>query len=378
MESWRHSIHANPELGYQEFETARLVAGKLKEFGVDEVIAGVGGTGVVGIIRAGSSARAIALRADMDALPIQEEGAAPYRSTADGRMHACGHDGHSTMLLGAAQYLSSTRNFDGTLYLIFQPAEEGLAGAAAMIRDGLFERFPADAVYGMHNWPGMKLGQFGIRPGPIMAANDRFDIVIRGVGCHAALPQRGIDPIVVASHIVVAAQTIASRFNDPAHPIVVSFTSIHGGSAYNVIPETVQLRASIRTLSPEIRLKTEALLRQIVSGVAESFGAGAEITHASGYPPTVNEPNATLFARSVAADIVGPENVLALENAMMSAEDFAFMLEQKPGCYILVGNGADAEHRHPLHSPHYDFNDAVLPIGASYWARLAESALPIG
>jgi hippurate hydrolase len=378
MEALRRRIHANPELGYQEFETARLVADKLAEFGVDEVVTGIGGTGIVGIIRAGSSERAIALRADMDALPMQEESSLAYRSTTAGRMHACGHDGHTAMLLGAARELARTRNFDGTVYVIFQPAEEGLAGAAAMIRDGLFERFPVEAVYGMHNWPGMAVGRFTVKPGTMMAAADRFDIVLRGAGSHGALPHHGIDPIMVAAQIITASQTIASRFSDPTESVVVSFTSIHGGTTYNVIPETVQLRGTIRTLSAAMREKTEALFRRIVTGIADSFGATAEIDYAIGYPPTVNEAQATELARRVAAEIVGPENVLPMERATMGAEDFSFMLEKRPGCYILVGNGSDPKHGHPLHNPHYDFNDDVLPIGASYWVRLAERALPAG
>ncbi|GIL40202.1 M20 aminoacylase family protein [Roseiterribacter gracilis] len=376
MTQWRRSIHENPELGYEEVKTAALVAEKLASFGVDQVVTGLGKTGVVGVIKGGPGKRSIGLRADMDALPMSEEGDVAYKSKNAGRMHACGHDGHTTMLLGAARYLAETRNFDGTVYVIFQPAEEGLAGARAMIQDGLFDKFPMDAVYGMHNWPGMQVGHFAIKHGTMMAAADRFDVTIRGRGCHAAQPHNGIDPVFITSQIVGALQSIASRFVDPAEPVVVSVTEIKAGSAYNVIPETAYFRGTIRTLTPETRKRAEELFRQIVNGVAATFGAAVELQYHLGYPPTVNESNAVDLARRVARDLAGDESVHEFPAASMGGEDFAFMLEQKPGSYILVGNGTEGRHARGLHNASYDFNDAALPVGASYWAKLVETALP--
>jgi amidohydrolase len=375
MAQWRRSIHENPELGYEEVKTSALVAEKLASFGVDEVVTGLGKTGVVGVIRGGNSKRAIGLRADMDALPMQEEGEVPYKSKNAGRMHACGHDGHTTMLLGAARYLAETRNFDGTVYVIFQPAEEGLAGARSMIEDGLFDRFPIDAVYGMHNWPGLPVGHFAIKKGTMMAAADRFDVTVRGKGCHAAQPHNGTDPVYITSQIVIALQSIASRFVDPSEPVVVSVTEIKTGSAYNVIPESAYFRGTVRTLTPDTRKQAETLFRQIVQGVAATYGATVELQYHLGYPPTVNETGAVDLARNVAADLAGTDSVHEFPAASMGGEDFAFMLEKKPGSYILIGNGTEGRHARGLHNASYDFNDASLPIGASYWAKLAETAL---
>jgi amidohydrolase len=375
MVRWRHAIHANPELGMEEHATAALVAEQLVSFGVDEVVTGVGKLGVVGVIRAGSAPRAIGLRADMDALPITEEGDVPYRSNNPGLMHACGHDGHTTMLLGAARYLAETRNFDGTVYVIFQPAEEGRGGAEAMLADGLFERFPVDSVHGMHNWPGLAAGHFAIRTGTMMAAVDQFDVTVRGKGCHAAQPHKGVDPVHVTTQIVGALQAIVSRRIDPAQAAVVSVTQLQAGSAHNIIPETCWFRGTVRTTSHDVRHQVRALFHDIVTGIAASHGASVEIDYQLNIPPTVNDAGAVALARTAAAELVGDSSLHEVASSCMAGEDFAVMLEKKAGSYILIGNGTDGRHANGLHNPSYDFNDAVLPTGASYWVKLAETAL---
>ena len=373
LTTWRHDIHAHPELGFQEQQTSDFVAEKLTEFGC-EVFRGVGRTGVVGRLRAGASPRTIGLRADMDALPIEEATNLPYRSQNTGRMHACGHDGHTTMLLGAARYLAESRNFDGTVHLIFQPAEEGLGGGAAMIADGLFDRFPCDAVFGMHNWPGLAAGKFQIRSGAMWAGAARFDITVTGRGAHGARPETGIDPVVVASHIAIALQTIVSRNVRPLDAAVLSLTQIHAGEAYNVIPERAVIRGTARSFSRETMALIEHNMRRIASGVAEGFGAAAQLDYRSSYPPLINDANEAAFVGDVAAELVGEHNVDRNGEMAMVSEDFALMLERRPGAYIQIGN-TDAPGAHGLHQAGYDFNDAILPLGASLYARLAERKL---
>jgi len=374
--AWRRDFHAHPEVLFDVHRTAGIVAEKLTAFGCDAVITGLGRTGVVGIIngRTNVSGKTIGLRADMDALPMTEKSGAPYASTSPGKMHACGHDGHTAMLLGAARYLAETRNFDGRVALIFQPAEEGGGGGKVMIEDGLFEKTGIDEVYGMHNWPGMPLGQFGIRAGGIMAATDRFYIDIEGLGGHAARPQQTIDPIVVAAQLVTALQTIVSRNLDPLHSAVLSVTMIEAGEADNVISRTAKITGTVRTLDGGVQDFIEAKLGEFVPQFARSFGARADIRYARGYPVTVNAPAQTAFAAEVAAEIVGADRVDADTAPSMGGEDFSFMLNERPGAYIFIGNGDSTE----LHTDTYDFNDEAIPVGASYWVRLAERALPAG
>ncbi|GGF07024.1 amidohydrolase [Stappia taiwanensis] len=371
---WRRDIHAHPELLYDTHRTAELVADKLKAFGVDEIATGIGRTGVVGVIRgrANGSGKVIGLRADMDALPLEEITGKPYASTIPGKMHACGHDGHTAMLLGAAKYLAETRNFDGTVIVIFQPAEEGGAGAKAMIDDGLMDRFGIQEVYGMHNLPGAPVGTFHIRPGSIMAAADRLQIDIEGKGCHAAKPHEGIDTILVGSHIVQAVQSIASRNADPLKSVVVSITTFNAGFTDNVIPQTATLRGTVRTLDPDIRDLAEARLKALVPTIAEAYGAKATVTYRRDYPITANHADQTDFAVSVARDIVGKDNVNTDIAPTMGGEDFSFMLEERPGAFIFAGNGDSAG----LHHPAYDFNDELIPVGCSYWVKLVETAMP--
>jgi hippurate hydrolase len=368
----RHDIHAHPEIRYEEIRTSKLVAEQLKNYGVDEVITGLGKTGVVALIKGkGASNRGIALRADMDALPIDEISDLAYKSKTPGKMHACGHDGHTAMLLGAARYLASTRNFSGTAVLIFQPAEEGGAGAKAMIDDGLFQRFPIDAIYGMHNHPGLPVGEFAIRSGPMMAASDYFTVTIEGRGAHAARPHFSIDPILIGSHIVTALQSIVSRQVDPKESAVVSVCIFQAGKAGNVIPQTGLLVGAARSFKAEIRDLLEERIKRIVSTTAQSFGASVNIEYRRSSPVLINDPAATHFAASVAEKI---SNKVDTEIApRMAGEDFAYLLEQKPGAYILAGNGDTAS----VHQPNYDFNDALLPYGISYWAKLIETALPL-
>ena len=373
--AWRQDFHAHPEILYAVERTAGVVADKLREFGCDEVITGIGGTGVVGIIngRVNGSGRTIGLRADMDALPITEKTGAAYASTVDGKMHACGHDGHTAMLLGAAKYLAETRNFDGRIALIFQPAEEGGAGAKAMLDDRLIETFGIEEFYGMHNWPGMPAGHFGIRAGGIMAATDRFYIDITGQGGHAARPQTTVDPIIVAANMIVGMQAIVSRNVDPLHNAVLSVTMVEAGEADNVISRTAKITGTVRTLDLGVQDLIEQRLADFVPQFAASFGAVASVRYARGYPVTVNSADQTAFAAAVASEIAGPERVDADAPPSMGGEDFSFMLEKRPGAYIFVGNGDSSE----LHTDTYDFNDAIIPAGTSYWVRLAERALPV-
>ncbi|GGB37854.1 amidohydrolase [Roseibium aquae] len=373
--AWRRDFHENPELLYDTVRTSEKVAGLLTSFGVDEVATGLGKTGVVGVIRGRrtDSGKCIGLRADMDALPIKEATGKPYASKIPGKMHACGHDGHTAMLLGAAKYLAETRNFDGTVVVIFQPAEEGGAGAKAMIDDGLMTRWPIDEVYGLHNFPGLPVGEFAIRKGPMMAATDTFEITISGRGGHAAKPHDTIDPIATGSQIVSALQTIASRNTDPLQSVVVSVTVFEAGSAFNVIPQTATLRGTIRTLDAGIRALAEKRLKALVTSIAEGFGAVADIQFNRGYPVTVNHDAQTDFARSIAEEIAGQERVRTDINPMMGGEDFSYMLEERPGAFIFAGNGQSAG----LHHPEYDFNDDLIPVGSSYWVRLIEKGLPV-
>ncbi|MFN3656271.1 MAG: M20 aminoacylase family protein [Pseudolabrys sp.] len=371
--AWRRDLHAHPEILYDVHRTAALVAEKLKEFGCDEVVTGIGRTGVVGVIkgRKGTSGKAIGLRADMDALPIEEANDLPYKSTVPGKMHACGHDGHTAMLLGAARYLAETRNFDGSAVVIFQPAEEGGAGGKAMVDDGMMDRFGISEVYGMHNYPGMPLGHFGLRAGPIMAAADYITIDIEGVGAHAARPHLGIDTVLVGAQIVTAVQSVVSRNVDPLKSAVVSIPVFRAGTADNVIPQTVQLRGTVRTLSEEVRVFVEQRLKEIVEHTAAAFGAKASFTYRRNYPVLVNHARETEIAAEIAGGVVGEGNVDTNLPAMMGAEDFSFMLNARPGAFIWVGNGDSAG----LHNPRYNFNDEVIPFGTSYWVKLVETRL---
>ena len=373
LAAWRHEIHAHPETAFEEKRTAEFVASRLKEFGI-EVHRGLAGTGVVGTLKgARPGSRAIALRADMDALHIHERNGHDYVSQNPGKMHACGHDGHTTMLLGAARYLAETRNFAGTVHFIFQPAEENEGGGRVMVQQGLFEKFPVEAVFGMHNWPGMPAGRFALRAGPMMASFDIFEITVKGKGTHAALPHLGIDPIIAAAQIATGLQTIASRNTPPLDAAVVSVTQIHGGDTWNVIPDEVVLRGTTRSFKSELQDAMEAAIRRIAEGVAEAMGASVAVRYERRYPPTVNSPAETEIAAATAAEVVGATNVDRELNPTMGSEDFAFMLQARPGAYLFIGNGPS--NGAGLHNPHYDFNDEILPIGASYWARLVERVL---
>jgi hippurate hydrolase len=371
---WRQDLHAHPELGFDVHRTAGIVAEKLEAFGCDEVVPGVGKTGVVGVIkgRKGTSGKVIGLRADMDALPIHEATGLPYASKTPGKMHACGHDGHTAMLLGAARYLAETRNFDGTAVVIFQPNEEGLTGGLAMVEDGVLERFGVQEVYGIHTWPGRAVGTFAICPGPMLAAADKFTVEIAGKGSHAARPHESIDPVVIAAHTIVALQTIASRTIDPNDAVVVSTCMVHGGEAFNVIPDTVALTGTIRTLAEPVRAQAKRRLAEIAGGTARLFGASARVAFEGDVPATVNEPARTAFACAVARDVAGAQNVIDNMRPFMGAEDFAHMLNRRPGAYILLGNGNSAA----LHNAGYNFDDAAIPYGVSYLVRLAETAMP--
>ena len=376
MTAWRRDIHAHPELGFEEERTAAVVAEKLESFGIP-VHRGLAKTGVVGVLEGAPGERAIALRADMDALPILEAGDAPYRSTNDGTMHACGHDGHTTMLLGAARYLAETRNFAGTVYFVFQPAEEGLGGGEAMVTEGLFERFPAEAVYGMHNWPGLAAGEIAVRTGPMMAACDEFEITVEGTGAHGAMPHLGIDPIVAAAQIVTGLQSIVARTMDPLEAGVVSVTKIHGGDAFNVIPQAVELAGTVRTFKPAVRETIAAGIERIATSTAAALGARANVSVEGRFPATVNTAEETARAEAAAQAVVGAERVHNDLAPCMGSEDFAYMLQARPGSYVWIGNGAGAGGCF-LHNPGYDFNDEVLPVGASYWATLVERELARG
>ncbi len=373
--AWRRDLHTHPELMYDVHRTAALVAEKLREFGCDEVVSGLGRTGVVAVINGrqpadGQAVQSIGLRADMDALPIKEATGLPYASKTPGVMHACGHDGHTAMLLGAARYLAETRNFAGRAVLIFQPAEEGGGGAAAMIADGLVERFAIDQMYGMHNGPGMPLGTFALRPGAIMASTDSIDLRIEGVGGHAARPHNSIDPVLAGAKLVIALQSIVSRSVDPLESAVLSMCEFHAGSARNVIPHTAELKGTVRTLSPQIRDLMEQRVREVVAGVAQLTGTSIELSYERGYPVVVNHDAQTAHAAAVAAEIVGEGRVMDMP-PLMSAEDFAYMLEARPGALIFIGNGNSAG----LHHPAYDFNDDAIVFGTSYWIRLVETTL---
>jgi hippurate hydrolase len=373
--AWRHEIHAYPELMYDVDRTAAFVAERLREFGCDEVATGLGRTGVVGVIRGRKPAddadvRVIGLRADMDALPIEEETDLPYASKVPGKMHACGHDGHTAMLLGAARYLAETRNFSGDVVVIFQPAEEGGAGALAMIEDGLMDRFGIDQVYGMHNGPGIPIGSFAIKAGPVMAATDAIDIRIEGVGGHAARPHKSIDSVLVGAQLVNALQSIVSRTIDPLESAVISMCEFHAGNARNVIPQTAELKGTVRTLTAEIRDLVEKRVREVVSGVAQMTGAKIELTYERGYPVVVNHAAQTEVAQRIAGDVAGAANVLDMP-PLMGAEDFAYMLQARPGAFIFLGNGDSAG----LHHPAYNFNDDAIVFGTSYWIKLAETTL---
>ncbi|MDO8304782.1 M20 aminoacylase family protein [Herminiimonas sp.] len=381
LQAIRREIHAHPELCFEEHDTAELVAKKLTEWGIP-VIRGMGVTGVVGVIKHGSSARAVGLRADMDALPIQEINTFPHASRNDGKMHACGHDGHTAMLLGAAHYLSQHKNFDGTVYLIFQPAEEGGGGAKRMMDDGLFAKYPMQAVFGMHNWPGIPVGQFGVTAGPMMASSNEFEVLVRGKGAHAAQPHKGIDPIMVAVQIAQSWQTIITRNKSPIDAAALSITQIHAGSATNVIPDDATLIGTVRTFNLDVLDLIESRMRTIAEHTAQAFDATVDFRFKRNYPPLINHAQETAFAVEVLQSIVGVEHVDAKTEPTMGAEDFAFMLQNKPGCYVFIGNGEGA-HRSAghglgpcnLHNPSYDFNDDLLPIGATYWVRLAEAFL---
>ncbi len=370
--AWRQDFHAHPELLYDVHRTAASVAEKLKSFGCDEVATGIGRTGVVGVIRGRKAGgKVIGLRADMDALPIEEETNLPYKSTVPGKMHACGHDGHTAMLLGAAKYLADTRNFAGTAVLIFQPAEEGGAGARAMLKDGLLDRFGIEEVYGMHNGPGLPVGQFAIRSGPSMASTDSIVIDLEGVGTHAGFPHRGVDTILVGAQIVNQLQSIVARNVDPLEAAVVSICMFQGGHTDNVIPQHVQLRGTARSLSSGVRELLQKRVREVVEGTARAHGAKADVTYTTGYPVLVNEERKTTFAANVAAEIAGKDKVDQNPKPIMGAEDFAYMLQELPGAFIWLGNGDSAG----LHHPAYNFNDEAIPVGTSYWVRLAETAL---
>jgi hippurate hydrolase len=380
MRALRRDLHAHPELSYQEQRTSDLIATKLTQWGIP-VHRGLAQTGVVGVIKNGHSNRALGLRADIDALPIAERNSFAHASTYSGKMHACGHDGHTAMLLAAARYLSDHRNFDGTVYLIFQPAEEGGAGARAMIQAGLFDRFPMEAIFGLHNWPGLRVGEFALKSGPLFASSSEFEITIRGQGAHAAMPHNGIDPLPAACQMVQAFQTIISRNKRPIDAGVISVTMIHAGEATNVIPERCELKGTVRTFTLELLDLIERRMQHIAEATCRAFDATCEFKFSRNYPPTINHPKETEFVRSVLSSLVGAQNVQEFEPTM-GAEDFSFFLLERPGCYFLIGNG-DGMHRAAghgagpcmLHNPTYDFNDELIPLGASAWVRLAESWL---
>ena len=376
----RRDLHAHPELCFEEARTADVVAAKLTEWGIP-IHRGLGTTGVVGIVKNGTSARAVGLRADMDALPVTELNTFAHASQHHGKMHACGHDGHTAMLLAAAKHFSKHRNFDGTVYLVFQPAEEGGGGAREMISDGLFEQFPMEAIFGAHNWPGMQVGQFAIKNGPCFASSNEFKITIHGKGGHAAMPHNGIDPVPVACQMVQAFQTIISRNKRPIDAGVISVTMIHTGEATNVVPDSCVMEGTVRTFTLELLDMIEERMKQISEHTAAAFGATCEFEFVRNYPPTINHPAETEFARRVMAEVVGADNVLEFEPTM-GAEDFSYFLQAKPGAYFLIGNG-DGSHREGghgmgpcmLHNPSYDFNDELIPLGATLWVRMAEQWL---
>ena len=371
LTQWRRDIHAHPELGFEEQRTAEFVAQKLEEFGVT-VHRGIGKTGVVGVLRVGNETRSVGLRADMDALPIDEENQFEHRSKHAGCMHACGHDGHTTMLLGAARYLAKTRNFRGQVNFIFQPAEEGIGGARAMIEDGLFSQFPCDRLYGMHNAPGMPLGQFAATPGTVTAAGAFFDIAITGTGAHGAFPHESVDPVVIASELALSLQTVVARNVRPTETAVVSVTQIHSGDAYNVIPASARLAGTVRTFSMKTLQLIERRVQELAQGIAQAHGGHADIDFRTIFHPVVNDADAAGMAADVCDGLVGADNVHRNLPPGTGSEDFSFMLEEVPGCYLLVGNGDGSR---PVHNPGYDFNDAAIPYGASFFASVVEEEL---
>ena len=375
MTAWRQDFHRHPELAYEEVRTSGIVAEKLREFGCDEVVTGIAKTGVVGVIRGQEPGDGIGFRADMDALPILEETGLGHASTVPGKMHACGHDGHTTMLLGAAKYLAETRNFAGTAYVIFQPAEENFGGGDAMVKEGLFERFPMKRVFGIHNWPSLPAGQFAWKVGPIMAAVANITITVTGKGAHGAMPHNGNDPIVIAAQIVSALQSIVARNVEPVEAGVVTIAHITGGHTFNVIPEVVRMQGTARWFKPEIGDLLERKVREIAGGIAAAFGASAEVDFQRAYPATVNEAESTRLAARAAAAVVGEGRVIEVEKPTMGGEDFSFMLNVKDGSYLFLGGGRTG-HDPNVHHPLYDFNDEILPVGASYFATLAERLLP--
>ncbi len=375
MTEWRRDIHQHPELKFEENRTSEMVAAKLEEFGI-EIHRGLAKTGVVGTIRNGDGP-SIGLRADMDALPLEEKNTFKHASSNPGKMHACGHDGHTAMLLGAAKHLAASKNFKGTVNLIFQPAEEGGGGGELMIKEGLFEMFPVDSVYGLHNWPGMPAGTFGVGSGPIMAAADMFDLTINGRGGHAAFPDQCIDPIVVASQVVSALQTITSRNTHPVDSVVISVTQIHAGDAYNVIPDSVRMHGTVRTFQTETRDKIPSSMLRVAEGVCAAYGTTCELNYMSGYPATINSVPETEISAKAVVDLLGEDKIILNPTPSMGAEDFSYMLEARPGCYVWLGIGpGKGEAGCMLHSSRYDFNDDVLPTGASYWVKLVENELP--
>lgn len=380
MTGWRRDIHQHPELGFEEQRTAAIIAEKLQAWGI-ETHSGVARTGVVGVIHGkngpGGAEKSIALRADMDALPMEEANQFEHRSRHNGKFHGCGHDGHTTMLLGAAKYLADHRDeFDGTVYCLFQPAEEGMGGGRVMVREGIFDKFPVKSVWGMHNWPEMPFGTAAVQPGPMMAGADRFTITVRGKGVHAAFPHKGIDPVLTGAHIVTALQSLVSRNVDPLDQGVVSVTQFHAGSAFNVIGDEAMLGGTLRSFRPETRQRLVDGVHGIAQNIAQAFGAEAVVDFAEGYPPTINSAAEAVFAAGVAGQILGAAQVKTEFDPCMGAEDFSYMLMERPGAYIWLGQGAGGPTSAMLHNPGYDFNDALLPVGASYWARLVAAALP--
>tara|TARA_Y100000748_G_scaffold40490_1_gene29858 strand:+ start:361 stop:1533 length:1173 start_codon:yes stop_codon:yes gene_type:complete len=374
MTIWRRDIHQHPELAFEETRTSDFVAEKLKEFGI-ETHRGMAKTGVVGTIKNGEGP-SIGLRADLDALPLDEKNTFEYASANLGKMHACGHDGHTTMLLGAAKYLAKSKNFQGTVHFIFQPAEEGGGGGDIMVKEGLFEKFHVDSVYGMHNWVGLEAGHFGVGVGPIMAAADTFDLIINGKGGHAAMPHQCIDPIIVASQVLTALQSISSRNTHPVDSLVISVTQIHAGDAYNIIPDTVKMHGTVRTFLPETRDEIPSKMLKVSEGVCNAMGASCELNYIHGYPATVNSITETDISAKAAIDLVGEDKVERNPTPSMASEDFSYMLQARPGCYVWLGIGTvEDKNRFSLHSSNYDFNDHVLPIGAAYWATLVENEL---
>ncbi|MEM6668230.1 MAG: M20 aminoacylase family protein [Pseudomonadota bacterium] len=379
LTEWRRDFHQHPELCYEETRTAGLVAERLRAFGFDAVETGIGKTGVVGVLHGADGAgagegEAIMLRADMDALPMQEETGAAHKSTVAGKMHACGHDGHTTMLLGAAKHLAETRNFKGTVYFCFQPAEEGGAGARSMIEDGLFERFPCRQVFGMHNWPSLPIGHFAVKPGPMLAAADEFKVTLEGRGGHAAKPDKARDPIVAGAHLVTALQTLVSRSVDPLQPAVLSVTQFHAGSAFNVIPERAQIGGTVRTFDEDVHLLIHEGIARLAHETAQMFDMAADVYRGTDgyYPPTINDPDTASFARAVLAEVAGADQVHTEFPPTMGSEDFSFMSREKPGVFVFCGNGDTAS----LHNAKYDFNDDALAHGVAYWSKLVETALP--